>query len=239
MFGLLDLIAPPSCAVCDAPVKREILCAACRAFEATPLESCPQCGEERTLPCLLCLHLPPPWERLSSPFLYTGALREALLCAKYQPHRRLTAWLAHQLARSLDPAVGDIVVPLPASRAGRRERGFDQGELIATTVANYLNLPVTPASLLSKRGAHHQSAKSIQRRISDGAPRYVVTSPTQIIGRRVLLVDDVVTTGATLVGAARALLHAGVLSVSVAAIARSRYWWSGRAALLSRNETAN
>ncbi len=151
---------------------------------------------------------------VTAPFAYEGSIRQLVLAVKYRRDRSALAWLALQLAEAARPLDLDpsTTVTWPTTTAARRRgRGFDQGELLARRVAAELGLPAR--RLLRRLPGPPQTGRT-------GVQRH--EGPAFVARRRVgsvLLVDDVVTTGATLRTAARALRQAGSWAVSGAAAA--------------------
>jgi ComF family protein len=183
------------CAGCDA--RGAVLCRTCRfALVARPAPAVPAGIVVATA--------------------YSGRVRDVLLGLKYRNRRRVAAHVAGILAGRLanhDVDV-DVVTWAPTSGARRRRRGFDQAELIARGVAAHLGLPCR--RLLERDGVTvAQTGRSRRQRLS--GPRYRVHP--RAAGRRVLVVDDVVTTGATLDAAARSLRRSGATDVVLAAVA--------------------
>jgi predicted amidophosphoribosyltransferase len=147
---------------------------------------------------------------------YTGRVRDVLLGFKYHNRRSLAAHVSGILAGRLGDRAGDIdvVTWAPTSAARRRERGFDQAELVARGVAAHLGVP---CRRLLERDGHATPQTGRSRRDRLRGPRFRVHP--RAAGERVLVVDDVVTTGATLQGAAGALRTAGASDVVLAAVA--------------------
>ena len=148
---------------------------------------------------------------------YSGRVRDVLHGLNYHNRRQVVAHVAGVLAGRLAGRAADVdvVTWAPTSPSRRRRRGFDQAELIARGVAAHLGLPCR--RLLERDGgaALAQTGRSRHERLS--GPRYRVHP--RAAGRRVLVVDDVVTTGATLDAAARWLRHGGASDVVLAAVA--------------------
>lgn len=161
---------------------------------------------------------------------FSGAVRTALHELKYGGERRLAEPLGTAIARrwSRTTAGGDVVVPVPVHAARARKRGYDQAVLIAEVAARQLNLPMAPI-LERARATTAQFDLDRDRRATNvaGAFRLRPTtgsrSPNHLLrGRWIVLVDDVMTTGATLSSCAQPLLEAGALAVSAITVARER-----------------
>lgn len=139
---------------------------------------------------------------------YSGTGRELVARLKYRNARSAVAWLAAGMAELVDADEIDVVTWVPTTPSRRRQRGFDQGRVLATAVAHRLHRPCR--SLLRRREGPPQTGRSRLQRLH--GPDLVVRtwrSPPP----RVLLVDDVVTTGATMAAAAQVLSRAGTAAV--------------------------
>jgi predicted amidophosphoribosyltransferase len=142
--------------------------------------------------------------------------RELVARLKYRNARSSLRWLGSAMASLVDPGSIDVVTWAPTTAARRRARGFDQGELLARAVARRLRRPCRP--LLRRGPGPAQTGRSaLERR----AGPVVVATRRVPAGARVLLVDDVVTTGSTLTAAARALRVGGAGEVSALVAART------------------
>lgn len=184
---------------------------------------CPLCGRVGPAPCEVCIHnlarapalAPPPGLDAAAALLrYDGDGRELVARLKYRNARAAVPWLAAGMAGLVteEPAV---VAWVPTSAARRRHRGFDQSRLLARAVAGYLNRPCV--GLLRRSGGPPQTGRSRADRLTGPA---FTTFPGLDAGP-VLLVDDVITTGATASAAARALRVAGIDGVAIVAAART------------------
>jgi ComF family protein len=151
-------------------------------------------------------------------------VRICLQALKYGGRRRIAVLLGERAGRSLvvagDLAGASAVVPVPLSRRRRRERGFNQAELIAKVVAREARLPLETKVLRRTKDRPPQAGLSRKDRIRNVRSIYRARLPLSLRGERLLLVDDVLTTGATAEAAARALLRAGAGSVDVLTLAR-------------------
>jgi ComF family protein len=154
--------------------------------------------------------------------VYEGALRASILHLKHQPHlcRKLKEELVKvQRQYPLNRATRIVPVPLHAER--EKSRGFNQASLIARELSSASSVPLDEVSL--QRTAHtirHRAGMDAKGRRDTVADAFRVTYPALIAGERVLLVDDVFTTGATVSACAQTLLEAGAIEVFVLTIAR-------------------
>ena len=156
---------------------------------------------------------------------YSGPARACLHALKYDGELRLVEVLAEQMAARWSRAGvgGEILVPVPVHAARLRQRGFDQAELLAQAVGRILKLPVSTAlERAAKTAAQHALTRSARAANVGGAFAVKATSRVQVKDRWVVLIDDVVTTGATFSGCAQALYAAGASAVSGLALARER-----------------
>ena len=169
-------------------------------------------------------------ERCVAPLYYTGKAREAMLRFKfsgkggYAP--TFAFFMADCIKRELDGKY-DVITWIPISGRRRRKRGYVQTELLAAALADELG--VENMNLLKKlRHTPKQSQlRTESERVANVSGAFGVVNHSMVAGRRVLLVDDIVTTGATMAEAARVLLLAGAQSVYGAAVCRARKYGSG------------
>jgi ComF family protein len=214
--ALIDALLPPSCAACGAPGWP--LCGPCadRVGVITP-PWCSRCGRPWDEPVDSCVDCPPVIDAARAPFLYDGPLAEAIRGMKFSGWHALADHLAGAMAEVWGGIRADVVTWVPLSRRRRRRRGFDQAEAMAAAVGKRLDLPLR-GLLRRVRETDAQARKSgVERR---RALRDAFTAAGDVPDR-VLLVDDVLTTGATAAAAAETLKRAGARRVSVLAGARS------------------
>lgn len=210
---LLELLFPTRCILC-----REFL-------GGGKPRICPHCAE--TIPATseggkshgdfysLCV----------SAVFYEKSMRDAILRYKFQGARvyapAFGTLLASVIYEQLDGKY-DVISWVPLDRGRRRKRGYDQAELLAREAAKQLRQDCVPL-LKKKRGVHPQSGTgSPERRRANIAGAYSVSDPALVAGRRILLVDDIVTSGSTLSECAKTLLLAGAEDVCCATLARTK-----------------
>jgi ComF family protein len=217
MQRLLDVLLPPTCPGCGS--EGVALCAKCRTHLARRL------GEPVGVPLGLVWSQPAGLVQLEWCAGYGGVARACLHALKYDGEQRLAAPLGRLMAERWQRAGigGEVLVPVPVHAARRRERGFDQAELLARMAGTELSLPVVPAVVRAARTkAQHALGRGARAqnvgRVFSVPPRHVAA----VADRWVVLVDDVVTTGATLSACAAALRAAGAPAVSALTLARER-----------------
>lgn len=231
----LDAILPRRCEVCRAGVDSRdgrALCPACWA-RITRIEGprCPVCGipfrsdaalsQSPTHRCGDCRDSPPAFTCAVAAGLYEGVLAEAIRRCKYHRRVGLIPTLGELLAPALEalPAV-DAVVPVPLHPRRLRTREFNQSLLLAAWVGRRLHRPLWPDALRRIRWTDPQIGLDRSRRLTNVRHAFAVRRPGQVAGRRLLVVDDVLTTGATVNECARILCAAGAETVFVVTLAR-------------------
>jgi ComF family protein len=156
--------------------------------------------------------------------LYEGRLRQAILALKYGGRDALAAPLGLCLARAFSDRPEfrrtDALVPIPLHFLKRHGRGYNQAELLARSLGDALGLPVWEDVLKRRRWTWAQAKLNKERRKANVKDAFLASAPDQVKGKRLLLIDDVCTTGATLEAAAEALKAAGARSVSAFTLAR-------------------
>jgi competence protein ComFC len=231
--GLASLIYPPSCTICAAPVGfNDYLCGDCEAklFRIVP-PFCAKCSEPfdgaitTIFSCANCAHRTLYFDAAISAYRSRGIARHVILNFKYgkQIHLRhlITGWL---MAAINDPRLRDqkfdAIVPVPLHPARERERGFNQAGVLAETIGPALNGPVRPI-LQRVRFTTTQTAFDRAERIQNLRHAFRLRRNADVRNLRVLLIDDVLTTGSTLSECARVLKENGARAVFAATAARA------------------
>jgi ComF family protein len=217
MDKLLDVLLPPTCPGCGRD--GEVICAACRRYMERRVDEPPG------VPVGLASTQPRGLAQLEWCCSYAGPARACLHALKYDGERRLVEPLAEIMARRWRRAGvgGDVLVPVPVHAARRRERGFDQAELLARAVARRLRLPVVNAvARAANTTAQHELGRRARAANVGHAFGAVPGVSDAVHGRWVVLIDDLTTTGSTLSGCAAVLYKAGAAAVSGLTLFRER-----------------
>ncbi|NLG84688.1 MAG: ComF family protein [Firmicutes bacterium] len=230
LTGLTDLLFPPSvrCAVCGRetahptlafcptclsrlPFLTPPLCSRCGRLLrlATRREICPECERERLF-----------FSRARAVCLYDGPARAYLQEVKIRRSLVLARALAGLLARYAREESGlfrayAVIVPVPLHRERETERGFNQAAVMATAVGEALRRPVLDGILIRTRPTEAQRRLDRRERRENVQGAFRVTMPAALAGRRILLLDDILTTGYTASECARAMLRAGAVEIGV------------------------
>jgi ComF family protein len=235
--ALVSLIFPAGCRICGellADSRRVPICRDCLAsFERVPAACCEVCGcplsrppgEEQTRLCPACREKTYAFDCARSFAIYQGPLVQAILLLKFEQIEPLGSWFAERLAELVqneaDKLAADVVVPVPLHRQRERERGYNQAALISKPLAKRLRLPHKAVLLMRTRARPDKRILSLEERWESVRGAFAARPGSQVDTLRVLLVDDVLTTGATLDACARALREAGAKSVVALTVARA------------------
>ncbi len=212
---------PAQCPCCQGPmpgIKRG-LCDTCRSslvpMAGSRCAACAGPADDPSEPCISCLANPVPQKGTVVWGEYDGTLRDAILSLKHRGHDEIGAVLASQLAAriSLESWAEDItlVTAVSSHPLHRLRRGFNAAEILGRSLARTIDRPFR--MILRRHGLNRQNSRSRAERMRLRPHRFSIRRPATIEGQTVLLVDDVVTTGATLKRAAQALLHGGAYAV--------------------------
>lgn len=220
---LLDLLYPPRCVGCGRP--GTFFCMACRDQVSRVYPPvCPLCGQPQVGDdlCPECTRAPPAIDGIRSAALFEGPLREAIHQFKYAYTRDLVVPLGELLLtcwRTYCPSV-DVIVPVPLHPRREKERGYNQSELLARYLGQAVGAPLLSNALCRVRYTASQAHLGAAARLENVAGAFACHSG-DLLGERVVLIDDVCTTGATLVACSAALKTGGARSVLALTVARA------------------
>jgi ComF family protein len=213
---------PARCILCDAPAAQD-WCTSCRrALPGIDAARCPVCAEEVTSTdiCGRCLRRPPAYSRVWAAASYAFPLDALIQRMKYAPDvslvSPLTALLVERVRGQPRP---DVVIGMPLSAQRLRERGFNQANEIARRAARALRLPYLADACRRERHATPQAALPLEERAAN--VRGAFSAGSSVTGRTVAVVDDVLTTGASLNELAQVLRRAGASDVIGWVLART------------------
>lgn len=230
----VDLLFPDLCPWCRRPLQPGddfLACSSCvTTIKRIEAPYCVRCGvplDAGVMPvvCRRCLAEPPHFDRLRGVLVYQGPVAESIKQLKY--HRRLAQGFA--LARVLYQAVDlgvrwpryDAILPVPLFPARFRDRRFNQSALLITEMPGSHRLPIRSNWLQRVRDTAAQASLSAAERSANVKNAFALEAGVEVAGRRLLLVDDVATTGATLNECARVCKKAGAAAVDAVVLARA------------------
>lgn len=221
-------IYPPCCLLCSRPSRggRE-LCADCTRDLPWNRHACPRCalpmpGESGTRFCGQCLKSPPPWQSAASPLIYGWPLDQLLQSFKFNGDLAAGQVMGELLAEFLAAAPGlkpEVLIPVPLHHARLRERGFNQALELARPASRRLQLRLDNRICVRRRHTAVQSKLDAAERQRNLRDAFEVRGA--ITGAQVAILDDVITTGATMTALSHALRDAGAASITVWSLARA------------------
>lgn len=249
--AVLDLVLPAQCHLCDAPASprfERVLCEMCANDWPEVPAGCPLCGEptapddedealspgtdlatlrpDPLRPCARCQSAPPPFHSARALALYQTPLPAVVHAFKYLGRREVADLAGKRMAEALPARFPtqrfDAVVPIPLHWRRRFSRGYNQAERLARPIAALWQLPLELGVIRRESTRRQAQLKSVERQ-ENIREAFEVTSDAarRLRQQRILLIDDVFTTGATVSACAERLLHAGAAQVDVYTLART------------------
>ncbi|MBN2465599.1 ComF family protein [candidate division WOR-3 bacterium] len=218
--SVADFIYPPVCYGCDTEVEEGLVCEGCRlALFTHELAVCPRCGRPCTRTAETCGQCRTPFHlsRVRALGLYVPPFDNLVQAFKYSGKTKVGELLGQALAALVrqDEVLSavDAVCPVPLHPSRLRERGFNQSLLLAAAISMGTRIPLAECLTRTKNTATQTRKMNSEARLRNVAGAFRLRPDVPVDGRRVLLVDDVMTTGATLDQASQALLKGGAASV--------------------------
>lgn len=222
-WNCLDWVFPPNCVGCGAEGYQ--ICPDClQKIQFTSRESCVRCGRSLRSRgvCKGCRQQPPAFTELRSLAIYEGTIQKIVVNLKYKADLGLSLMVSELMSRLVQAEDWelDMVVPVPLNEKRREERGYNQAAVLAFPLSLNLKLPMRVRALARIRDTESQVHLNAAERKANVQGAFLA-DPLLVRGKRVLLVDDVCTTGATLNAAAEALCSAGCSDVRVLTLAKA------------------
>jgi ComF family protein len=231
---ILDTVLPPRCPICRSLISEQgHLCSSCwLALDVISEARCGQCAlpflvETESGLCEACIQSPPAFDGASAPVLYQGAGRDLVLALKHSKQFAAVPAMARMMANDLVRGkVGlptmDAIMPVPLHWKRRFYRRFNQSQLLAVALSKATGLPFDNFSLIKKKSTPSQGEFGKKGRFDNVKSAFEVPDrfAATVAGKKIILVDDVLTTGATASACAHALKKAGAEYVHVAVFAR-------------------
>lgn len=227
---------PIHCEMCRSPLSDDSIphfCAGCWSkLKPMPAARCGRCDRPFVSPvattyspqhvCHSCVERPPSYTRAWTLYPYTPPLQDAIRLLKYQGKVSLAMPLAHLMLNTL-PRLDtiDLIIPVPLHHERLCQREFNQALLLADYIGRHLNISVSYTNLVRATSTLPQTSLSRKSRLKNLRHAFAVQRPAQLVNKRILLIDDVFTTGTTVNECAKTLRRAGSADVFVLTLART------------------
>ncbi len=226
----ITFLYPAQCRVCEKPLGLEsvpYMCDAC--WNDMPLIEppwCEMCGTPNTEDvCDECATTPPPFGKLRTIAFYEVALQQAIHLFKFEKRTTLAKPLAQLMIRHIsndfNMADYDFILPIPIHKKRLRERGFNQATLLANGIAKTKNIPVVTDVLVRHKNTSPQSSLDREARQTNIVGAFELQRKEVVQDKRILVLDDVFTTGATVREAVKVLWNADPVEIDVLTLARA------------------
>lgn len=233
---LLDTVFPPKCVFCTGILKQGTglwICESCQKKIARIDGLCPKCIRlfdiEDGLPiCHNCRSANRYYDAVITVYSYEGAVRRAILRYKFNNHPEYAHALSFYTAKAItdigiDSSLIDFIVYIPADEGRKKHRGYNHVQLLAGHITKATGIPIREGVLIRRKSIPEQSRLTRKRRLINVKGAFGVDKDKDIKGTRIILIDDVFTTGATTMEASRVLKRAGAEYVLVVTVAASLF----------------
>jgi len=222
-WKIIDWFYPPTCCSCGKIGK--LVCDSCYATIQTPgINICSLCGEPLKKPgvCKRCLAHPPHFQVLRSLGYYTGPLKDAIRSLKYQRNLGLGEFFSIPLAQIIlhERWQIDLITAVPLNKKRRKERGYNQAEVLAKPVARRLKIPYSTDLIQRVKPTVSQVGLSLMDRQMNVSNAFLAV-PAMVKSKNILIIDDVATTSSTIDACAKALMDAGTKNVFAITLAKT------------------
>jgi ComF family protein len=231
--GLCDLVYPPHCLICKKHLRihssNDVLCPHCRdTIVANIPPFCPKCSRHLRNPrlprCPDCIKADPAFDFAWASCLYQAPLSDLICRFKYNQKTYLRKPLAQLMIDFLETYRLDIrqfdeIVPIPLFPSRLRERGYNQSLLLAEEIGRKYKIRLSRNALTRVRETEHQTLLSEKERWTNISGAFRIKNPAKFSGKNILIIDDLLTTGATASEAARTLKDAGAKTVGILTLA--------------------
>jgi ComF family protein len=225
MRGFLTHLLPNTCALCGR-LQAALVCAGCEADLLTPRHRCLQCAltlADLAAPrCGACLRRPPPHDRAVTLGDYAEPLDTLVKAFKFHARLPLAGWFAARLAQALPAdAPPDLLLPVPLSSVRLRERGYNQAWELAWRMGRQLGRPARVDLLQRQRDTASQAGLSLRARRANLRHAFALRDSAGIRGKHIALIDDVMTSGATMAEIGHLLKRHGAARITAVAALRT------------------
>jgi len=225
MWNTIDWFFPPHCLGCN--IEGEIICPDCyAAIKRVPKNTCPYCNAyvSKSGHCPHCNNHKPAYSKFRAFAYYGGVIREAVHHLKYQNDIGVSRVLAGYLLKVVQAENWDfdLIVPVPLSRRKFEQRGYNQAERLAIPLAKDFSTPLSTDALIRIKENDSQVNLDVNSR-RENVRGVFEADPAVVKGKKILLVDDVLTTGATMESASQALKDAKSGTIYAVTVGKSDY----------------
>ncbi|MFT6733689.1 MAG: ComF family protein [Polaribacter sp.] len=207
------------------------ICAPCHAHLPLSKQTCLVCGLPSTnsmIPCGQCLKISPPYDRSISAFHYQSPISDFITQFKYSAKLELLPIMVDYLILAIEKSLNlessakirkpDLLIPVPLFYKKRNKRGFNQSRLIAKALSNYFNIPISGSEIIRTKQTQTQASLDAIQRKRNLKNAFEIT---QNLPERIVIIDDIVTTGATVSELASVALKRGAKHIEIWSLARA------------------